>query len=219
LTKFMVGSRGVFGRLVTLTTRTYRVPGGAVLARYAPDVTVLPRLLPSDLRPQWAVMTTDALYCGYLGDATTADWYYANLSTTEPLQTLRRSPEVDVEHRAELWASACTDSGFRASVPPARVLEFTGELEAACGGRSIQWTADAAFGVVVGELDDRLSLGRVREAARRVGGTAVACGEATAPLDAPAVASTNPEERRIIEEIKSAFDPDGTLAPLPWQTR
>ena len=218
LTKFMVGSRGVFGRMVSLTTRTYRRPEAAVLARYEPDVTVLSKLLPTDLRPQWAVLTPDSLYCGYLGDATTGDWYYANLSATEPVQTLRRSPEVDAEHRAELWACACMDSGFRASVPPVRVLEFAGELEAAAG-RAVRWSADATFGIVVGKLDEQLTLARVREAARKFGGTAVACGDAAAPLDAPAAASTNPAERRIIEELKAAFDPDGNLAPLPWHTR
>src|SRR5215212_8366616 len=34
LTKFMVGQGGVFGRLVTLTTRTYRRPTVALLARF-----------------------------------------------------------------------------------------------------------------------------------------------------------------------------------------
>ncbi len=28
--------------------------------------------------------------------------------------------------------------------------------------------------------------------------------------------STNPAERRIIERLKQAFDPDGRLTPLPW---
>src|SRR4051812_25752197 len=34
LSKFMVGQRGIFGRLVTLTTRTYRRPTDALLARF-----------------------------------------------------------------------------------------------------------------------------------------------------------------------------------------
>ena len=216
LTKLMVGQRGIFGKVATLTTRTYRRPAGAVLTRYEPDVTVLPRLLPTDLRPQWAVMTADALYCGYLGDATTLDWYYANVSDTEPLQTLRRPLEADVEHRAELWGAVCRPTAFRASVPPAKVLEFAGDVEAVGGGRTVRWAADAAFGIVIGELDDDVTLARVREGARRAGGTAIACGDAAAPLDAPAVASTNPAERRIIEELKAAFDPDGNLTPLPW---
>src|SRR5947207_12535008 len=41
LTKFMVGQGGVFGKLVTVTTRTYKRPTGAVIARFDPD----PRLV------------------------------------------------------------------------------------------------------------------------------------------------------------------------------
>src|SRR6478735_6813685 len=35
LTKFMVGQRGVFGTLVSITTRTYKLPAGAILATFA----------------------------------------------------------------------------------------------------------------------------------------------------------------------------------------
>jgi FAD/FMN-containing dehydrogenase len=219
LTKFMVGQRGIFGRIVTLTTRTYRRPASALLARFEPDVTLPGKLLPSDLRPQWIVMTSDALYCGYLADATTVDWYYTNVDAMGPIQALRRSPDLDIEHRAELWAMSVAPSAFRASVPPVKVLEFAGEIESAAAGRAVRWSADAAFGVVLGELDDDVTLERVRAAALRLGGTVTACGDASAPLDAPAVASTNTAERQIIEQLKSAFDPDGNLAPLPWQTR
>src|SRR5687767_5242798 len=45
LTKFMVGQRGVFGRLTSLTVRTYRRPAAALLVRHVPDPAVLPRLL------------------------------------------------------------------------------------------------------------------------------------------------------------------------------
>jgi FAD/FMN-containing dehydrogenase len=219
LTKFMVGQRGVLGRIVTLTARTYRRPSGAVLVRYEPDLTVVPKLLPSDLRPQWTVLTPDALYCGYVGDETTVEWYYANVDSTDPVQTVRRSFEVDVEHRGELWGLAVAPGAFRAALPPARLLEFAGELDAIAGGRQTRWSADAAFGIVLGELDDGVTLEASREAARRCGGTAVACGDASSPLDAPAVASTNPAERRIIEQLKAAFDPDGKLVPLPWHSR
>src|SRR6476469_9014988 len=54
LTKFMVGQGGVFGRILTITTRTYLRPTGALLARFAPDVWQINRLLPRPYRPQWA---------------------------------------------------------------------------------------------------------------------------------------------------------------------
>src|SRR6185295_8836809 len=68
LTKFMVGQRGVFGTLLTLTMRTYKRPAGAVLAVFAPRPKLMQRLIPSPARPQWAMLTPDALLCGYLGD-------------------------------------------------------------------------------------------------------------------------------------------------------
>ena len=34
LTKFMVGQRGVFGKLVTITTRMYKQPAGAIVATF-----------------------------------------------------------------------------------------------------------------------------------------------------------------------------------------
>jgi glycolate oxidase FAD binding subunit len=60
LTKFMVGQRGVFGRLVTVTTRTYKLPAGAAIARFEPKASLLHRLLPAPQRPQWALLTEDA---------------------------------------------------------------------------------------------------------------------------------------------------------------
>src|SRR5690242_1907466 len=68
LTKFMVGQRGVFGRIVTLTTRSYRRPTEALLARFAPDARRLAALLTSSCRPQWSLLTPGGLLCGYLGD-------------------------------------------------------------------------------------------------------------------------------------------------------
>src|SRR5436190_16621966 len=45
LTKFIVGNAGLFGRLVTITTRTYRRPRGALLAIFDPDVARVSALL------------------------------------------------------------------------------------------------------------------------------------------------------------------------------
>src|SRR3954465_3458173 len=58
LTKFMVGQHGVFGQLVSITTRTYRRPRGAVVARWAGrETAALAKLLPTSLRPQWSLLT------------------------------------------------------------------------------------------------------------------------------------------------------------------
>ena len=212
LTKFMVGQRGVFGKLVTLTTRTYRLPDGAVLARHRPDVSILSRLLPTDLRPQWALLTPDALLCGYLGGPRTVEWYGANVGATEPLGVFRRPFEADVQHRQELW-DVLGDDGrlrFRASVPPSRIEEFSGQAGLT------KWVADATFGIVIGLAPSPEAVQRIRTAAERVGGSAVFHGDAA---HAAAIASTNPAERRIIERLKAAFDPENKLSPLPWQVR
>src|SRR5688572_5212393 len=68
LTKFVVGQNGMFGRLVTVTTRTYRTPAGAIHARFGPDVRLLLSVIPTAKRPQWAILNRDALWLGYLGD-------------------------------------------------------------------------------------------------------------------------------------------------------
>src|SRR3954470_8868266 len=68
LTKFMVGQFGVFGKIVTITTRLYKRPAGGIVATFAPNPRMIGRLLPSTARPQWALLTSDALLCGYVND-------------------------------------------------------------------------------------------------------------------------------------------------------
>src|SRR5207302_9923631 len=53
LTKFMIGQHGIFGRLVTITTRTYKSPDAALLATFPPDLRKLNVLLVTSCRPQW----------------------------------------------------------------------------------------------------------------------------------------------------------------------
>ncbi len=207
VTKFMVGQHGAFGRLATLTTRTYRRPAGAILATHAPDPSIVLGLMPTPLRPQWSLLTPDALLCGYLGDESTLAWYEANVthrSAPTPRSVERRSFSDDVAHRGRVWRGGRTNT-FRAAVPPARLAEF------AIGMRGSEWAADAAFGIVVG-----VSLDAERESVRRraveFGGSASFVGRDDFDV------STSPAERRIIEQLKHAFDPDRRLAPLPWQS-
>jgi FAD/FMN-containing dehydrogenase len=212
LTKFMVGQHGVFGRVVSLTVRTYRRPDTALLVRYLPDATIVSHLLATPLRPQWALLTSTALRCGYLGDEVTVAWYEANVGTSQPLHVTRRTVEQDVEDRANQWAwrltgEQPTDVPFRASVPPARLNDFIKRV----GNAS--WNADAAFGIAVGWARGDADRATVSGAASAVGG-AVRFG-----AGASAEFSTNPGERQIIERLKAAFDPDGNLTPLPWQRR
>ena len=211
LTKLMAGQHGVFGRTVTLTTRTYRRPDGALLVRHRADASILPRLLDTPLRPQWALWTTRGLDLGYLGDDAALAWYEANLPSSSPLHMVRRTIEQDVEDRANHWRFADEpadgETPFRAAIPPAQLPTFTRGLAAD------SWAADAAFGIVVGTLPRGAERGALADAAASAGGT-VRFGAG------PSVAfSTNPVERQIIERLKAAFDPDGNLPPLPWHRR
>ena len=202
LTKFMVGQGGVFGKVVTLTTRLYKRPAGAILATFAPNPRLVGRLLPSTARPQWAMLTADGLLCGYLGDERALDFYQKTLPEQRPRAVERRTLEQDIEHRTSLWRGS-----FRAAVPPAKLGDFLAVA------RPTRYAADAAFGIVVGDGDEA----PVRSAAQALGGSATfARGEgAETPLfDVP-----SPQQRALLEQLKKSFDPDNRLAPLPWQAQ
>jgi hypothetical protein len=163
LTKFMVGSAGVFGRIVTLTVRTYRRPAGALVARHRADVGILNRLMTTPLRPQWAMLTADALLCGYLGDERTLEYFRSTLGQSEPLAVEERSVEEDMAVRGELWQARGMLT-YRAAVPPMRTGDFVGKA----GG---EWVADAAFGTVFGSDVQADRIAPIREAAESVGGS------------------------------------------------
>jgi len=207
LTKFMVGQRGIFGRLVTLTMRTYRQPQGAILARHAPDATLVVKLIPTSLKPHWAVLTKDSLLCGYLGDRESLDFYRKVIGQAGVIERIERTLDEDIAHRASLWVKDGPVT-FRASVPPAALAEFVSKMPIG------DWSADAAFGIVIGALPDDREVARLRELAAAVGGTVLT---SRGLYGQPIELSTNAGERKIIERLKSAFDPDVTLQPLPWQ--
>jgi FAD/FMN-containing dehydrogenase len=207
LTKFMVGQRGIFGRLVTITTRTYRRPARSIRVRLAPDYRLLQPLIPTPLRPQWAMLTREALWLGYLGDDATLGFYRGAVPQCEPSETSDHSLDEDVEYRARRWVPA-GEITFRASVPPARLGDFVRKLPAEL------WSADAAFGIVVGAVESKELMSGIRLSADRVQGRVEFSQGMYGP---PIELSTNPVERRIIEQLKRAFDPDNALQPLPWR--
>jgi glycolate oxidase FAD binding subunit len=202
LTKFMVGQGGAFGRIVTITTRTHLRPMGAMLARFAPDVWQINRLLPTPCRPQWAAITADAMWCGYLGDERTTGYYQDAIGEHRPVEVVGSTVEEDVQHRATLWRAAGVEGSYRASVPPVKVLECAREAKLA------DWAADAAFGIVVGRTE-RSRHEAIVAAARAVGGSVyfVEGGRLQVVLDEAS--------RALLRRLKDAFDPDQKLEPLP----
>lgn len=202
LTKFMVGQRGVFGKLVTLTTRTYRRPTHALLAGFAPDIRRLDALLTMATRPQWSLIDQDRLMCGYLGDARFIELMESLLAADGSAQLTEHSVDDDIALRASLWKGA-----MRASVPPSRVMEFV----AAAGLTG--WVADPAFGIVRAPSRAH-DLDRVHGAALSVGGTVTVADCDTSRVEV----STSDVERRMIERLKHAFDLENRLTPLPWRS-
>jgi FAD/FMN-containing dehydrogenase len=207
LTKFMVGQGQVFGRVVTVTMRTYRRPAAALLARFAADASLVSRLMAADLRPQWAIRTRDALLLGYMADAATMAHYAAGVPRLRPVSLEQRTLEQDTAHRAELWRSR-GEIRFRASLPPAHIERFVQAAGAA------DWVADAAFGVVLGSCGGE-GCERVSAAASDAGGSVHFRREDGTLLSA----SVGENERKLLERLKEAFDPNRRLAPLTWGKR
>lgn len=206
LTKLMVGQRGVFGKIVSLTVRTYLRPGGALRVQHPADTAVLARLVPTPMRPQWAILRREELLLGYFGDEAALAWYADALGKSSAAQVSRRTIEDDIDERRSLW-TADGDITFRASVPPARLGEFVKRLP------TPQWTADAAFGIVIGSAAQP-ELAALRAGVDDVGGNVIIDGVSPGGFEFP----TTPQQRQLIERLKHAFDPDGVLNPLPWPT-
>lgn len=209
LTKFMVGQHGAFGRLMTVTTRTWRRPAGAVVAEFAPVIAILERLMPSACRPQWAMLSDGALWCGYLGDEAAMEFYLGELPRFEPKMVKRRTEQEDIADRADRWRPMPPEKGVlaRISVPPIRI----DELVKSAGLR--QWSADAAFGIVLCR-EEALEESALRKAVDEVGGGLMFCRDGRwshHPL--------TPAEREILVRLKQAYDPEDRLAPLPLESR
>jgi len=209
LTKFLVGSAGIFGRIKALTVRAWRRPAGAIRAIHAPDVHILNRLMPGPLRPQWAIFSRNELQLGYLSDEPTLQYYQTHVKQSEPREIIKLSFAEDVAHRANTWR-ASGETFFRASVPPARLNELPALLP------GTEWIADAAFGIVLGTAPADRSV--ISATFAELSGTVSFWkgSETSTPL---LDVSTNPIERQIIERLKVAFDPESKLNPLPWSIR
>ena len=91
---------------------------------------------------------------------------------------------------------------MRAGVPPARIEQFVREA------RLTEWSADAAFGVVVGPAEASQEA-IVSAAATNAGGSVYFMREGSMRVQAPAA----PIE--VLKRLKAAFDPEGRLEPLP----
>jgi len=204
LTKFMVGQCGIFGKLVSLTTRTYKRPAAAALARFAPDIRLVNRIMPTELRPQWMMLTAGELLCGYVSDERTVDWYVAKLPEIKPVSIAKHTIEEELSIRRGLW-KVNGENWFRAAVAPARVKEFVD-----LAGMK-KWVADPAFGVVMGEFSEAQEA-RIRDAGKALSATVTFWKNDRMDFE-----TADDGQRQLLERLKKSFDPDGKLVPLPWQ--
>ncbi|HVT90117.1 MAG TPA: FAD-binding oxidoreductase [Tepidisphaeraceae bacterium] len=193
LTKFVIGQHGVFAKVQTITTRTYKRPAAALLASFAESDQLTGELLPTPCRPHWSMLADNKLYCGYLGNEHAINFYESQVRRREPREVKRQSLQDDIDFRAAHWLPERTSLTFRAAVPPSRILEF-----AKRAGLS-QYAADAAFGIVVGPYSetDKFNL---CQAADAVGGKVFFAQDAQNFYGA-----TGPE-MELLNRLQSAFN-------------
>jgi hypothetical protein len=160
LTKFMVGQRGIFGKIVTVTARTYKRPEAALAARFAASDDFLGKILPTKLRPRWAILNPGELWLGWLDSKPAIEFFARELAVHRPLEVIRHDLAGDIALRGRIWKNV--SEGFSASVPPGRILEFARGLTG--------WSADPGFGIVKGVYSDGQQ-GAIEMAARGVGGS------------------------------------------------
>jgi hypothetical protein len=191
LTKFMIGQREIFGSVVTITMRTYRRPAAALLARFDPSDRWISEKITTPLRPRWAILTSSALWCGWLDGAIEIDFFEKIVAKECPAELLRRSLDEDIAHRAKLWTRA--GNYFRASVPSTEILKFT-QL-----AKIQDWSADAAYGIVIGSAKPGDFEG-ISHAARTVGGSATYF-----EIGKPPQWEATDGEKAILSRLQNAF--------------
>lgn len=167
LTKFMVGQFGVFGELLTITTRAYKRPAGAIRARFAYSFAAVRKLLETPCRPHWAMAHAGRMDCGYLGDEASLAYFESNLSQYGASEVTRHSLEDDIALRQSHWLGARRPTLFRASVPPEKSLEFLGAQPDQTA------SADPLFGIIVGSCDSDANAAQLDRLATSMGGRVI----------------------------------------------
>ena len=112
------------------------------------------------------------------------------MNEQNPRRVQRRSLDEDIDDRASLWKVA--GNHFRAAVGPAKIIAFVKRAGV------INWSADAAFGIVIGPYADNEDA--IESAAESCGGSATffAAGQ-------PPRWKMKPGEQTVLEGLKKAF--------------
>lgn len=199
LTKFMIGQRGVFGRVITLTGRTYRRPEAALAARMPPSTDPL-RLHPL---PSWLIEVRGGLWAGWLGTQHIIAHASSGLERIGSVQVIRHGLSDDQALRERLWALPGDEDGgeeMRISLPPGdgRIGAFV------VAQKLLYWTCDPWHGLLKARVPPSQQAA-VRDAAWSLGGRAEL-------LHGPVRVTRG--EADVLRRLKHQFDPDQRLAPL-----
>jgi hypothetical protein len=140
--------------------------------------------------------TAGGIYCGYLGDERTLDFYQSCLADYGAAKLQRQSLEQDIEFRNRHWLGNRKPTVFRASVPPARVLQFMSMISDATSA------ADPTFGIVVGSIASSSESESLDGVAAQFGGTVVYDD----PDKIRSLFGAGGDQRRLLERLQSAFN-------------
>lgn len=205
LCKLLVGSRGRFGKLVTLTLRTDRRPEGALAATLDVADGDLPRqvnrLMTCDAPPTWMLLAPNGLHLGWLASERELDLLEPAIHEVVDVAPRRRSFEEDAQDRAGRLGAGRLE-GARLDVAPAQTAQAARALGVD------QFVADPVFGRVWTVEADAWEVEAVAE---QFGGHAVMTDEAGLPTLYGDFEDALPLLRRLREQ----FDPMAALPSLP----
>jgi hypothetical protein len=195
LVKLMVGQRGIFGEIVTITVRTYKRWPNALVAEFEPSDQWLSQIITTPLRPRYAILQPGSLTCGWHDEDKALALFTKLAEPHHPRRISQRWLEEDIEDRAKVWCAPIADSieHFRIGVPPSRILGFVSEAKIE------KWAADAAFGIIIGPSAN-LDVASIHAAAQNHGGSTTFFSRDCAPQWEP-----NDAEQSILTALKNAF--------------
>lgn len=205
LCRFLVGSRGRFGKLVTLTIRTDRRPEGALAATLDVTDDDLPRqvnrLMTCDAPPTWMLLAPNGLHLGWLATDRELDLLEPVIREVVDVVPRRRSFEEDVQDRAKRLGSGRLH-GERLDVAPAQ------SAQAARAAGVDQFVVDPVFGRVWTAGADAL---QVEAVAERFGGHVAVTDE-----DGSVVLYGDFDDALpLLRRLREQFDPMAALPSLP----
>ena len=203
LGKLLVGSRGRFGSLVTVTLRTDLCPQNALFLRISEPDTLQHRvntLLVGDTPPTWMLLASDGLHLGWLGRNDALDRLAPAIESEIGQAPTRRSYDEDIANRADRQALPAASA--RIDLPPAAVQKAVKKLG------TEDFSADPVFGRIWAR---GIAGDRADDVANEFSGQAVIVDEA----GEISLSGDFGDALPILRRLREAFDPTAALPSLP----